>query len=37
VITEANEQQVYGENWDRLVELKKKYDPKNKLKGPIRI
>jgi hypothetical protein len=28
---------VYAEHYDRLVELKKKYDPKNKLKGPIKI
>ena len=29
--------QVYAEHYDRLLELKKKYDPKNRLKGPMRM
>jgi Berberine and berberine like len=33
--TEASSPAIYGENWDKLVEIKKQYDPKNVFKHAL--
>lgn len=33
--TEANPAAIYGENWEKLVEIKKDYDPKNVFKHAL--
>ena len=35
--TKTNDMQIFGEHYERLCELKSKYDPGNKPKGPINV
>lgn len=37
VLNMTDDLQIFGEHYGRLHELKRKYDPGNKLKGPINL